>query len=178
MYSNILNSLGIEIDLIYLLGGLGAFSLILLVMVIVSLVKIRKLNKRYLTFMEGKDGKSLEDRIHEKFKEIDGLKEANKTNEEQISKMKEVEIESLKKNLLSAYQRIGIVKYDAFHEMGGKLSFVLALLNDEKDGFLLNVMHSREGCYAYMKEVIKGESFIILADEEKEALQKAMEEDR
>lgn len=178
MYSNILNSMGIQIDLLYILGGMTAFSLILLSMVIVALVKIKKLNKKYLMFMEGNDGKSLENRIYEKFKEIDGLKEANKSNEEQIEKIKEVEIEGLKKNLLYAYQRIGIVKYDAFHEMGGKLSFVLALLNDEKDGFLLNVMHSREGCYAYMKEVVKGESFIVLAEEEKEALQKAVDDER
>ncbi len=35
----------------------------------------------------------------------------------------------LQKNLLLTYQKIGIVKYDAFHEMGGKLSFALALLD-------------------------------------------------
>ena len=40
------------------------------------------------------------------------------------------------------YQKIGVVKYDAFNEMGGKLSFVLALLDNRNNGFILNAMHS------------------------------------
>ena len=67
-----------------------------------------------------------------------------------------------------------MVKYDAFHEMGGKLSFSLAMLNKVNDGFILNAVHSREGCYTYIKEVIKGNSVILLSEEEKEALDEAM----
>ena len=73
------------------------------------------------------------------------------------------------------YQKIGVVKYDAFKEMGGKLSFVLVLLNKENTGFLLNSVHSsREGCYTYLKEIIKGESFIELSEDEKKALSQAV----
>ena len=57
---------------------------------------------------------------------------------------------------------------------GGKLSFSLALLNETNDGFIINAMHSREGCYTYIKEIIDGNSVITLADEEKEALDMAM----
>lgn len=67
-----------------------------------------------------------------------------------------------------------MVKYDAFHEMGGKLSFSLALLDQKNDGFIINAMHSREGCYTYIKEIVNGNSIIVLADEEKEALDIAM----
>ena len=58
--------------------------------------------------------------------------------------------------------------------MGGKLSFTLALLTKENNGFVLNAMHSREGCYTYIKEIINGNSLIILSEEEKEALEVAM----
>ena len=68
-----------------------------------------------------------------------------------------------------------MVKYDAFHEMGGKLSFSLALLDQKNDGFIINAMHSREGCYTYIKEILNGNSIIVLAEEEKEALNLAME---
>ena len=74
----------------------------------------------------------------------------------------------------STFQKVGLVKYDAFQEMGGKLSFSLALLNETNDGFIINAMHSREGCYTYIKEIIDGNSVITLADEEKEALDMAM----
>ena len=72
------------------------------------------------------------------------------------------------------YQKVGLVKYNAFNEMGGKLSFSLALLNRKNDGFILNAMHSREGCFTYIKEIIDGNSIIMLADEEKEALDMAL----
>ena len=61
----------------------------------------------------------------------------------------------------------------AFNEMGGKLSFSLALLNEIDDGFVLNAVHSREGCYTYIKEIVAGNSIIALADEEQEALDMA-----
>ncbi len=67
-----------------------------------------------------------------------------------------------------------MVKYDAFDEMGGKLSFSLALLDQKNDGFIINAMHSREGCYTYIKEIVDGNSIIVLAEEEKNALDIAM----
>ena len=57
--------------------------------------------------------------------------------------------------------------------MGGKLSFSLCLLDDENSGFILTSMHTREGCYTYVKEIIKGESFVVLATEERRALEEA-----
>ncbi len=81
----------------------------------------------------------------------------------------------LEKKLNHSYQKMGIVKYDAFKEMGGKLSFACAILNENNDGFVLNSIHSKDGCYNYMKEIIKGESFIPLGEEEAEALEQAMQ---
>jgi len=74
----------------------------------------------------------------------------------------------------SAFQKVGIVKYDAFQQMGGKLSFSLALLDQNNDGFILNSVHSSEGCYSYTKEIKNGECSISLGSEEEVALNKAM----
>ena len=60
--------------------------------------------------------------------------------------------------------------------MGGNLSYALALLNEENTGVLINTMHSSHGCYSYMKEIIKGESFIALSEEEKQALEHAVKQ--
>ena len=59
--------------------------------------------------------------------------------------------------------------------MGGKLSFALVMLNKKNTGHVINAMHSREGCYIYIKEIIEGESYIPLGEEEKQALAKALE---
>ena len=58
--------------------------------------------------------------------------------------------------------------------MGGKLSFALTLLDKKNNGFVINAMHSREGCYTYIKEIINGESFIALGEEEQQSLNRAM----
>lgn len=45
------------------------------------------------------------------------------------------------------------------------------MLNDQNSGFIFNSIHSREGSYTYIKEIIKGESYVALGDEEAEALE-------
>ena len=58
--------------------------------------------------------------------------------------------------------------------MGGKLSFAIAMLDNRDNGWIINAMHSREGCYTYVKEIVKGESYVELSEEEAEALDKAI----
>lgn len=150
----------------WVLVGFLAFDIIMLITAIVLIVKVSKLKKRYKTFMDGEDGKSLEKMLLEKIGEIDSLKVSDEKNKSDIAKINET--------LLLTLKKVGIVKYDAFNEMGGKLSFAVALLNEKNDGFIINAMHSREGCYTYIKEVIKGESYIVLGEEEKQALNEAI----
>ena len=83
-------------------------------------------------------------------------------------------MDSIEKQLKAGYQKTGIVKYNAFKGMGGNLSFVIALLDDNNSGFILNSVHSREGCYLYMKDVVEGKTEVLLGSEEKEALEQAL----
>ena len=146
--------------------GAGIFIIALFILVIITLVKIKKVNQRFKNFMRGKDAESLEEVIVKYLDKIDKLEEENNERKKQINNITE--------NLLITYQKIGIVKYDAFKEMGGKLSFSLALLDKQNNGFILNAMHSREGCYTYVKEIIDGNSYIALGEEEKKALDMAL----
>ena len=83
-------------------------------------------------------------------------------------------IESMEEQVKAGYQKTGIVKYNAFKGMGGNLSFAIALLDDNNTGFVLNSVHSREGCYLYMKDVVEGKTEVLLGSEEKEALEQAL----
>lgn len=156
--------LGFDSD--YIIVGLVAVILILLVLVIVNMAAVNKMKKQYKVFMTGKNAKSLEDTLVQRLEQVDDLIAANSTNEQNIKK--------IFNNMKFTFQKIGLVKYDAFNEMGGKLSFSLALLNETNDGFIINAMHTREGCYTYIKEIVGGNSIIVLADEEREALDMAM----
>ena len=154
------------IDIGYVVIGLAGVVLLLLIMIIVMMVRNHLLRKKYKQFMEGENGRSLEKAFSDKFEAIDQLQDDVKNINGHIIK--------ITNQLTTAYQKIGLVKYDAFNEMGGKLSFALAMLDNSNNGYVINSMHNREGCYTYVKEIIKGESFIALGDEEKKALSQAM----
>ena len=146
--------------------GLTVAILVLFILYLVNIAQMSKLKKRYRIFMEGNDAKTLEDTIIKRLDQVDKLLVANEENEKSIK--------NLFANMKVTFQKSGMVKYDAFNELGGQLSFSIALLNETNDGYMLNVVHSREGCYIYAKEIVKGNSIIVLTEEEKKALDIAM----
>lgn len=169
MNSNILQSIGLgNLDIAYLFLILLVFIVVLFVIIILQMKKLNQLQKRINKFMTGKDAKSLE-------KDIVGLYEDNKFLKINVDKNKK-DIRTLYKNMEHAFQKIGLIKYDAFQQMGGKLSFSLALLDENNNGFILNSVHSTEGCYTYTKEIKNGECTISLGEEEQQALDMAIGE--
>lgn len=167
MNSKIFAAMGIDIDPAIIFIILIICIIALFVMLISLLGKYGQLKASYDVFMMGRKAKSMEEEIASLFSDITLLKNVSERNTRNINEIFE--------NLKETYQRVGIVKYDAFKEMGGKLSFSVALLNDNKTGFILNSVHSSDGCYVYTKEIIEGECAISLGDEEKKALMLALQ---
>lgn len=169
MNSTFLSQIGLDsLDLGIVILALAVLLLIVIILLIVLLCKYSKLKKRLDRFLQGSDGKSLE-------QDIIGLIEDNKFIKNTTESNKK-DIRILYKNLESAYQKMGLVKYDAFNQMGGQLSFSLALLDENNNGFIINSVHSTEGCYSYTKEIKYGTCSISLGKEEEEALSIAMGE--
>ncbi|MDE6916407.1 MAG: DUF4446 family protein [Lachnospiraceae bacterium] len=167
MNSYFLNSLGLgNFDIGYLFLGLAAVSVLLLILIVITFVQIGKFKKKYTKFMLGKDGANLEN-------DIMTLYEDNKYMKLSIDRNRE-DIKALYKKHEATFQKIGLVKYDAFTEMGGKLSFALALLDEKNDGFIINSVHSSEGCYSYTKRIKDGDSQLALSNEEKVAVERAV----
>ena len=154
------------IDPFYAFLILLILQVALLVVLVLVYDKYKHLEKVFNTFMKGKNGKSLEESIFERFDKIDEVVDQVEENREEIAE--------LYNRMKTHYQKVGIVKYDAFHEMGGELSFAITMLDENNTGWILNIMHSRQGCYAYVKDIVKGESTIQLAEEERESLVKAI----
>ena len=158
--------------------GLGDFDLgiliiIILIMIIIgwiiaiiALVKYQNLNKKYQKFMGGNEAKALESYITE-------LIALNKENSERIDD-NEAEIQNLYKKQRLNFQKIGMIKYDALQEMGGNLSFVVALLDENNNGFIMNSVHNIHSNYCYAKEIEGGKCSIPLSEEEQVALEKAL----
>ncbi|MBP1581480.1 MAG: DUF4446 family protein [Oscillospiraceae bacterium] len=164
MESKILAEIGVDPAIILIV--MFILIVVLFFMVINANMKYIRLKASYTSFMKGKDGKTLEESIFERFDELDEVTNMALKNRQ--------EIRNLQEDLLGTLQKVGILRYDAFSEMGGNLSFALTLLDGNNNGYIINSMHSREGCYNYIKEIVKGESYIELSEEEAESLDRAI----
>lgn len=164
MESKILGKIGIDPAII--LVAMLVLIVVLFFMVIRANMKYSRLRASYASFMKGKDGKTLEESIFERFDDLDELAKMTLKNRQ--------EIKTLQNDIMNHLQKVGILRYDAFNEMGGNLSFALTVLDGNNNGYIINSMHSREGCYNYIKEIVKGESYIELSEEESESLERAI----
>lgn len=162
--SVIFDNMGIDPGIIIII--LLLLSIFLLVKVVSNNMRLTRLERKYKLFMKGSDAQSLEKVFVRKFNQIDRLYEAKEDHEHDIL--------FIKKLLEQMFSKYGVEKYDAFDDVGGKLSFALALLDKENSGLILNAVHSRDNCFLYLKEIVKGESYVMLSQEEVEALRKAV----
>ena len=172
MISIFLTSNGI--DPFYVKAGIVALILILFLILLIMQIrlmgKFKKLYHTYDRFMRGKDMESMEETVLAQFERIEALEKSNEEKDRQI--------ESIFENLQHVYQKTGLVKYDAFREMSGKLSYALALLDKENNGVMINSMYSREGCYSYVKTIVGGKCSIEMSEEEQEALKIAVNKEK
>ena len=172
MISIFLTSNGI--DPFYVKAGILAVLLlmifILMIMQIKLMGKLKKLYQTYDRFMRGKNMESMEETVLAQFERSEAVEKSNEEKDRQI--------ESIFENLQHVYQKTGLVKYDAFREMSGKLSYALALLDKENNGVMINSMYSREGCYSYVKTIVGGKCSIEMSEEEQEALKIAVNKEK
>lgn len=168
MNSNLLNSLGMgSLDIGIVLLVFAALIFILLIICLVLIVELSKFKKRYNRFSQGRDARSMEEEIGSLFEENTKLRAMTEKNHR--------DIKVIYRTLEKTYQKVGLVKYDAFAQMGGKLSFALCMLNEKNTGFIINSVHGSDGCYSYSKEIKNGACDLLLGEEEQKALNIAMQ---
>ena len=141
-------------------------SIVAIVIAIIAILKYKNIYRLYDSFIRGRDAESLEDLILEEEDRIEALEAADAANKEVMRTMN--------RNIRASFQKCGVVRYDAFEGMGGKVSFALALLDYTNTGIILNCMHSASGCFLYIKEVEAGTTDVQLGAEEKGALERAL----
>ena len=146
-------------------------SMILLLMfgigIIILMIRVSNLNKRYTNFMKklGK-GRNIEEDLENYIYRVENVE---KQNANIIGMCKE-----LNNDIAGCIQKVGIVRYTAFEKVGSDLSFALALLDEKNNGVVLNGIYSQEMSNIYAKPIEQGESKYTLSEEEKEAVEKAI----
>lgn len=151
-----------------ILIGSIAVNVVLTAIILLFIFKLKNIEKHYSEFISkfNSDGN-----IENTFKEIEKM--VNNVNEE--NKIIKSNYKSLEKQLNECFQNIGIVKYDAFDDVGSKLSFAIALLDNKDNGFIINSVYGRSSSNVYAKRIENGNSLQTLSEEEISALNKAKE---
>jgi len=152
---------------IFLLIALGTITLILVIVNFVLFRIISKTNKKIDILLEKGNIKDLKDVLLNQIEKI-------KTIEEEIAKALE-RIKNLEKSGQKHFQKIGIVRFNPFSNMGGNQSFVIALLDNQNTGFVISSLFTEEGNRVYAKAIKDGKSDHQLSAEETEALTRATE---
>lgn len=142
-------------------------NVMLLILYILNCMKLSKLRKNYATFMTklGK-GENINEMLEGYVKNVDEIKAENKEIIEYCQKLDDRSNDYLKK--------MGMVRYNAYKDTGSNLSFALAILDNENNGFVLNGIYARDNSNIYAKPVVNGKSEYVLSNEEEEAIRKAI----
>ena len=142
-------------------------NVMLLILYILNCMKLSKLRKNYATFMTklGK-GENINEMLEGYVKNVDEIKAENKEIIEYCQKLDDRSNDYLKK--------MGMVRYNAYKDTGRNLSFALAILDNENNGFVLNGIYARDNSNIYAKPVVNGKSEYVLSNEEEEAISKAI----
>ncbi len=155
---------GSAIDIVVI--GLIAAVIVLLIFLILTNKKMKEMDQRLYDLTAGSDGESLEEMLVRILDNYDGI---NKQLDQNTG-----DIRDIYRRLHGVIQKIGLVKYDAFSQMGGNLSSVIALLDQDNNGILLNTVQNVDGCYSYVKGVRGGRSDVTFTEEEQEAMDIAL----
>jgi hypothetical protein len=157
------NSLDLDPDLVALVAiGAAVFALCALVLTLVLAVKLRRMRRQYLVLQEGADGDSFMDAVARKTAAVDQLRAEVSTLDR--------DVKNLAVDLADAIRHVAVVRYDAFNDMGGRMSFSAALLDDAGDGVVISSINGRTETRTYAKGVKGGTSDAELSPEEEQAI--------
>lgn len=145
---------------------LGIGQIILLAGFVYIFIQIWQLKKIRDSFSEDNRPVNLEDILGAMSGKI-------KQSESRLSET-EQHITEVKAQLKTAYQKLGIVRFDALADEGGKLSFTLALLDENNSGVIITSIHGRQQSRSYTKVIKNQHSEAELSEEETLALKQAM----
>ena len=153
-----------------ILSVIGTILAVLLVFLILQFfwlrAKVNRLYRKYKYFMMGEDGGSIEMKLSTEVRELRDMVESSQGMLHQQELLATMQLKS--------FQKIGLVRYDAFDETGDKLSFSLTLLDGKNNGVGLSSLAGHEASRIYAKAVTGGECREALSSEEAESISIAL----
>jgi uncharacterized protein YlxW (UPF0749 family) len=147
----------------------GSFTLVSFVLVIASIMNLKKQKSRLNRLTRGMDNKDLENILNLYLDKVE-------RTEAKIAEFERI-IGDLQKDFKNCVQKVALIRYNAFEDMGSDLSFSAALLNANGDGIVITGISGRNDSRIYSKPVKGGNSTYNLSDEEREAIKRALKKE-
>ncbi|WP_295697778.1 DUF4446 family protein [Lapillicoccus sp.] len=150
------------------LGGLAVTGLVLAIVALAlatwSQLRLRTLRRSYRVLWAGgeRDVATLVGDQHRRLDRLEGEVAVGR-----------VEVAAVRGDVARSLRHVAVVRYDAFGDMGGRLSFSCAVIDDEGDGLVLSAIHARGESRTYAKGIVGGTSTVTLSPEEQQALSSA-----
>ncbi|AND86289.1 DUF4446 family protein [Clostridium tyrobutyricum] len=151
---------------IYIMAVLFVLIIILFIIVAVLTKALNKVENKYRRLMRGVDNKNLEQLIIGYLDNIDEAKQETDFMKEKFEKL------SQKYN--TCVQKISIIRYRAFEDVGSDLSFSVAILDGNNSGVIITGIYGRSESTTYAKPIDKGMSRYELSNEENQVLQECI----
>ena len=154
-----MTSLNLDPDVVaWIAIGAAAVAFVALILALVTMTRIRRMRRDYLALQEGVDGETFIEAVARKTAAVDQLRVDVGALSSDVS--------GLRGDLADAIRHVAVVRYDAFNDMGGRMSFSAALLDDAGDGVVISSINGRTETRTYAKGVKAGSSDAELSPEE------------
>ena len=139
-------------------------NIFLIILVLFCIYKIYKMNKEYISFMKKLgNGNNIDEMMKKYLKDVSEIKTDNAEIKAYYTK--------LDSDISSCIQKVGLVRYNAFKNVGSDLSFAIALLDRNDNGVVFNGLYGSDSSNIYAKPIKNGESSYQLSPEEKYAIE-------
>lgn len=146
-------------------------NVILTIIVLFFFYRLHRIEKKYSEFISKFDkNENIEETLRDYIEMVNNVNEDNK--------IMHANYLGLEKQLNQCAQKIGIVRYNAFDDVGSDLSFALAILDNENNGVVLNAIYARTSNNIYAKPIENGTSKYTLSEEEIHAVSRAKEQEK
>ena len=139
-------------------------NVILILVVLINIILLIKTKRNYISFMKKiGNGSNLDEMLKKYLADVKEIKKDNSEIKAYYTK--------LDSDLASCIQKIGLVRYNAFRNVGSDLSFAIALLDGNDTGVVLNGLYGSDSSNIYAKPIKQGKSTYQLSEEEKNAIE-------
>lgn len=143
-----------------------AVVFVLLITFVILVIYLRKTTKRYKALMKGVQGQNLEEGIWANEKKLQQVFFEMNVFRERLEVVEEIAQKSI--------QKVGLLRFDAFEDTGGELSYALALLDKNNSGVVVSSIFGRDDARTYCKYIVKGKAKQPLSAEEEKAIRKSL----